>query len=511
MMAELPKIAEEAITKIDSKLECSICLDNFKEPKLLPCFHIFCKSPCLEKLVVQANEGQTLNCPTCRYLVPLPVNGVGGLQTDFHIEHLFEIRESLQKAKNTKCENCTDKNATKYCRECSVFVCDDCTQAHNAWKKNSGHQILGINEVEADAVGKVAPTEQPVKCEKHSDMEARIYCETCSKLICNDCTIRLHRNHDYDLARDVYKKHKKEIFKSVKQLKTKLYKVGSALGIFETRRQDMYHQRDTVEADIHKEIDQLHQFLDKRRAELVARLYMLSQQKLEELAMQRSYVEMAEAKMSSCFEYATAALDTGTVGVVLRMRTPLLNRIEAITAEFELDKIHPQSQADIELVAANEDLQQACGEFGEVACHSVIPKKVSAKRDLQQACPELGNVACYPAIPTKRSAKKDLQKARPEQEKVACHPKKRYGPEDRRIHVHAAAAVVRAHQMKIGAFVGAVTGWDKFLKKYFDRRVLKKGAVFWHVYILYNVMLDHLLCLITIYNVMLDHYIQCYA
>ena len=40
---------------------------------------------------------------------------------------------------------------------------------------------------------------------------------------------------------------------------------------------------------------------------------MLTQQKLEELAMQRSYVEITEAKMSSCFEYATYVLDTGTV------------------------------------------------------------------------------------------------------------------------------------------------------------------------------------------------------
>ena len=442
-MAELPKIAEEALKKIDSKLECSICLDNFKEPKLLPCFHIFCKSPCLEKLVVQASKGQSLTCPTCRYLVPLPANGVVGLQTDFHIEHLFEIQESLQKAKNTKCENCTDKNATKYCRQCGMFICDDCTQAHNAWKMNYGHQIVGINKVEANAVGKLAPTKQPsVKCEKHSDMEARIYCETCSELICNDCTIRLHRNHDYDLAREVYQKHKKETFRSVKQLKTKLYKVSNALSIFETRRQEVNDQRDTVEADIHSEIDHLHQLLEKRRAELVARLHMLTQQKLEELAMQRSYVEMTEAKMSSCFEYATAVLDTGTVGEVLKMRTPLLKRIEEITAEFQLDKIHPQTKADIELVTANENLQQACGGFGKVACHSVIPKKVPANRDQQQASPK--------------------------QRKVACHPKKRHDPGDGRRHaVRIAEPAQIAHQMMIGAFVGAVKGVGHAVEKVF--------------------------------------------
>ncbi len=38
------------------------------------------------------------------------------------------------------------------------------------------------------------------------------------------------------------------------------------------------------------------------------------------------------------------------MGEVLKMKTPLLKRIEEITAEFQLDKIHPQTKADIELV-----------------------------------------------------------------------------------------------------------------------------------------------------------------
>ncbi len=59
-MAELSKIADEAVKKINSKLECSIYLDNFEEPKLLPCFHIFCKSPCFERLMVRDGQGLTL-------------------------------------------------------------------------------------------------------------------------------------------------------------------------------------------------------------------------------------------------------------------------------------------------------------------------------------------------------------------------------------------------------------------------------------------------------------------
>jgi len=36
---------------IDELLRCPVCLDRFNTPKLLPCQHTFCESPCLEHLV----------------------------------------------------------------------------------------------------------------------------------------------------------------------------------------------------------------------------------------------------------------------------------------------------------------------------------------------------------------------------------------------------------------------------------------------------------------------------
>ena len=370
IMAELPKIAEEAVKKIDSKLECSICLDNFKQPKLLPCFHIFCKSPCLERLVVQNREGKSLHCPTCRHLVCLPDNGVAGLQTDFHIDHLFEIRESLNKAKEsqkTSCENCKKFPATGFCRDCRKFVCDKCTELHQMWEDFAGHKIVGMNEVLVDAT-KLLPTKNQVpRCKKHSSKKLKIYCESCSELICSDCTVRLHQGHNFDLVGDVFPKHKEEIVSSLKPVRENLNKVNLALKVFDTRAKEINNQRETVEADINREIDRQHQILDQRRVQLVGSLDMLTQQNLKGLATQRDHVEVLHAKMSSCLEYAEGGLETGTEGEVLAMKAPVLERIEQITAEFDPATIQPKTEADIELVTDGlEQVSQANREFGEL-------------------------------------------------------------------------------------------------------------------------------------------------
>lgn len=55
---------------IQRLLQCSVCLDRFKQPKLLPCQHTFCLSPCLEGLVDRLTR--ILRCPECRadHIVP---------------------------------------------------------------------------------------------------------------------------------------------------------------------------------------------------------------------------------------------------------------------------------------------------------------------------------------------------------------------------------------------------------------------------------------------------------
>ena len=365
----MAKLAEEAVKKIDSKLECSICFDNFKEPKLLPCFHIFCKSPCLERLVDQDREGKSLHCPTCRHLVRLPDNGVAGLQADFRIDHLLEKRELLIKAKesqNTSCEKCKEFPATRFCRDCGELVCDSCTKMHQTWKEFADHKIVGLNEVVTDPT-KLFPKKQVPQCKEHSDMELKIYCESCSELICSDCTVRLHQGHNFDLVGDVFPKHKEEIVSSLKPVKENFNKVDLALKAFDPRAKEINDQRETVEADINREIDRQQQILDQRRVELVGRLDTLTQQNLKSLETQKEHVKMLHAKMSSCLEYAEGGLETGTEGEVVAMKDPVLKQAKQITAEFSSATIQPQTEADIELVTDGlEQVSQACREFGEV-------------------------------------------------------------------------------------------------------------------------------------------------
>ena len=370
-MAELPKVAEEAVQKIDSRLECSICFENFKEPKLLSCFHTFCK-PCLERLVVPGPEGQSLTCPTCRRHVMLEENGVSGLQTDFNINELLDIRESLEKAAKKNCNNCKALVASKYCKDCRAFYCDNCTQIHNSWSPNDGHNMLGVKEVKP---GDLKPAKPPMKCKKHLDKETNLYCQTCSQLICSDCMIRIHKEHDYDVVADVFPEHKEKLVSSLKPLKEKLNEVDCAISAFNTKLNELNNQRAAVKQEIKTEIDKLRKLVNTRETELLASLDSYADQKITDLEKDKNKVDFLHAKMTSCLEYAEAGIKTGSQCEVLEMKAFVLQRIEEITAEFDPSILQPKIEADIELIA-DEQAHKACQEFGSVVlCRSICAEK----------------------------------------------------------------------------------------------------------------------------------------
>ena len=377
-MDEPPSVAENALKRVTAQLECSVCLDTYNNAKLLPCFHSFCKK-CLERLVVQDRNGPTLTCPNCRRTTPLPPAGVSGLQTDFHVEHLFEIRDMLSKAKapqKTQCEKCEESLATGFCRDCGQFVCDKCTEIHKKWKEFSTHQIASLSVVQNEAANLVPPTKKVMYCPKHPEKSLKIYCETCGELICNHCTIRLHQGHKYDLVTDTFPKHKEEIASSLQPVKQQLATVNKAVQTLDTRTKEIEDQRMTVEADIHKQIDRLHQALEQRRTELVGQLHRLTQQKLKALAAQRDQCELVQTQLSSCLDFMEGSLKTGSKGEILTMKTPVLKQIGQIAAEFNPDMLAPEQEANVQLVDEDSlDLLQACQEFAGVVSRSVCPEK----------------------------------------------------------------------------------------------------------------------------------------
>ena len=247
-------VAKQALKKLEDQLTCAICLDAFKDPKLLQCFHVYCKD-CLQRLVVQDRQGQlSLRCPTCRQSTLLPpATNVSDLQPAFHIHHLFEIQDALEKVK-----------------EPQKVQCEKCTRTSRTATKNQ------------------------------------------------------------------------------------LSVVSKALEQLEMRCQQLNDQRAAIETNIQQQIQQLHELLEVRKAELISQLDQQIQMKIKNLAAQKDEVETVQTQLVSCLSFVRESLRTGSQGEVMKMKKAVMKQIKEMTDNFKPDMLPPCELANVEFIASPE-------------------------------------------------------------------------------------------------------------------------------------------------------------
>ena len=83
--------------EVDKMLECAICFEEIKQPKMLQCPHSFCLDPCLKNLAEINTQGKkySLVCPVCRKTCS--VDDLNDLLDNYHLKSLIEIRQKQPK------------------------------------------------------------------------------------------------------------------------------------------------------------------------------------------------------------------------------------------------------------------------------------------------------------------------------------------------------------------------------------------------------------------------------
>ena len=321
-------MAENTIEKLEKELNCAICLDTFTDPKLLQCFHVYCRD-CLVKLVVRDQQGQlSLTCPTCRQATPIPANGVTGLQSAFRVNHLLEILEEHKKAKDTA----TSQEGAK-----SVVT----------------HPIPSRKVI--------------TNCFEHQDKERELYCETCEDLICIKCAIKggKHHDHDHYVLDEAFERYKGEVTPSLELMEGKLVAVKEALALLDKRCGEISDHQQAVETEIHDTVGRLHETLNVRKTELISKLHKITQRKLKDLAVQRDQMETILAQLSSSLNFVGESLKTSSQGEVLMMKTNIVNQVKELTSPFQSDSLKPNTEADMKFVPS-QDMTSRCQNYGRI-------------------------------------------------------------------------------------------------------------------------------------------------
>ena len=316
-------MAEKVLEKLEEQLNCSICLDTYTDPKLLQCFHVYCRQ-CLVPLVDRDQQGQLgLTCPICRQVSPIPGRGVAGLQSAFQVNRLLEIRESFQNPAATP---------------------------------------------EVAAPTDVNPVNEKISlCLVHEGKELELYCETCGELICTRCALKggEHQTHHYEELNQAFDKYKAEITSLLGPMEKQVTVIMKVLTQLNARCGEISDQQTATSVNIHTTFRRLREVLDVRETELIGQLDLETQVKLKGLAAQRDQIETTLAQLHSCLHFMRESLRTGNEGDVLMMKANTLTQVKELTTPFQSDILEPNAKADVRF-SASADMPAVCRNYGQV-------------------------------------------------------------------------------------------------------------------------------------------------
>ena len=381
-MAERNTSSTQALKKLEEQLTCPICLEQFTNPKILPCFHSFCLH-CLEGVAPELVEGNLcLPCPTCRSPCPNPDKGLASLPPSFVINNFNEVYGLMKKVsgdQQASCDNCDKTNANCYCKQCAVFLCPECLHHHDNWKQNAGHQTLSLDEVASTVYQLLhARPEATDNCTDHNK-PLEIFCEACEELICHNCTVKKHKDHDYDVVSDTYEKHRGILEKSSIQALTQQYeRLTQDKTSLINRKKEIEQQGERTKEDIYHMIDQLKRLLDETERKLTGDADIALQHKVIVLDHQIKEVETALGHVRECRDHVEQSLKIGTPQQILSTKSQMMSRSENVISSVKDKTFQPLEQSDIELVKSDK-ISEVHKNIGKVKYTSTLSPILSSK------------------------------------------------------------------------------------------------------------------------------------
>ena len=360
-------LVKMSLEDLEKEVTCAVCQEHYADPKILPCLHYYCKQ-CILRLALRTGKNKPFSCPECRKDTTLPEGGAEELKSAFFINRLKSMYVKHKKAlsKQAHCEICTNPEALAeaFCQQCDKFACKSCVHMHSVMKAAfDGHKIVSIDQLLKIKAEELVPKNQAhSKCEIHGEL-LKIYCFDCNKLICRDCTVKDHKDHDIEFNNVAVDNKKKKLMESLKPLREVEDSLSRALEEMSNTEREVEAQGDSVANTIETSFEELHTILETRKQQLLEEAGRRVREKMEKLKGQEENLSIASAEVRSVIDYTEQCVRLCSDDEVMSMHTEISQRIKEEVEEHDKpgNRLEPVEEADMGVeVGCAEALQLLC-------------------------------------------------------------------------------------------------------------------------------------------------------
>ena len=308
--------SSSGLLKLEKELTCPVCLEEYTNPKILPCHHSFCQE-CLEGLPQKREAmGDTyyLSCPTCRQRTEVPREGVGAFPVACILNNLKEITQSLK--------------------------------------------------------NKVSDPQQ-VTCNDH-DKPLDMFCVTCETVICHYCAIRTHEGHKHALVSDCYPKHYQMLHDSLKPVKGKKEALKKVLSDLAEREGQIRERGEGVLEEIHQMVEEMIGILRQSEGKLTEQVKRVTDAKIQMLSRQTKSVQTSLSLLEDAEDNVEQSLKTDTHQQVLSFKKQLMEHMSEVTTQIDVEELRPIEKDDLRLIKESAETLKSLHHIGTVSYTSAL-------------------------------------------------------------------------------------------------------------------------------------------
>ncbi|XP_051939367.1 tripartite motif-containing protein 2 isoform X1 [Hippocampus zosterae] len=345
MAADAVSIPSPVVRQIDKQfLICSICLERYHNPKVLPCLHTFCER-CLQNYIPA--HSLTLSCPVCRQTSILPEKGVVALQNNFFITNLMDV---LQRS-----------------------------PGHHRRAGAGGREAAAVlNDMATVASGRL------LSCPNHGGNVMEFYCPPCETAMCRECTSGEHREHATVPLKDVVEQHKASLQEQMDVVKRRLPEIDGALLMLSEVLQRLTGRKSAIEKDIHAAFDELQKTLNVRKSVLLMELEVNFGLKQKVLQAQLDNLLQGQDGIRSSCDFTEQALSHGGEAEVLLVKKQMSERLAELAAQ-ELP-LRPGENDQLDCRLETEGVKKSIHNLGSVVTTNAVASETVATGEGLRHC-----------------------------------------------------------------------------------------------------------------------------
>ena len=345
------------LRQLADEITCPVCQEFFREPKILPCFHYYCKQ-CVVEL---AAREQPFPCPECRRDTLLPTQGAEGFPTAFFVDRMRSVHsamediqgETVTSSGDLVCQQCHSDRAVSFCRHCIQYVCDFCRIGHSRMKVYSGHVVVSIKELRKNSEENF-PNPQPeqVVCKAHQEL-LKIYCFECNKLICRDCTVKDHKDDAFEFVSKCAPQVRLGLQESLRPLQNTRAQIRTVQKQLEQEKNEFIAQKTHLENAINRSFDEMVRIVEQCRLQMLTTSYKRLEERASAFTAQEKCLGVYDTEIQSLVEFVEHCTERDEE--MLLIHKELRHKIEELRHECDTWDLDPAVIPNIDVVIACPD------------------------------------------------------------------------------------------------------------------------------------------------------------